>query len=312
MHKILISEPLNESSVQYLVDRSDVVRCEAGDVLEHIDEVDGLVVRSYTQVNDELLSHAPNLKVVGRAGVALENVDVQACRARGVEVVHTPEANTLAVVDYTIGAIINMNRRYWPMDSCLGHDGFHTARKASFGRFLSGATLGIVGLGRIGSRVGRAASALGMNVLYNDIIDIDIEYPAQSVDKPTLYAQSDIITIHVPLDSSTIEMINADAIASFKSGVQFINAARGQCVNYHALADAIKSQQISAATIDCHYPEPPPKNYPLFGLDNTTLTPHIAARVPDAVQNMCDVVHDVLAVLDGEKPKFPAPHAGGE
>jgi len=307
MHKILISEPLNETSVEYLTARADVIRCQADDAPKHIAEAEGLVVRSYTQVNDALLALAPKLKVVGRAGVALENIDVHACRARGVEVVHTPEANTLAVVDYIIGVIVNMNRRFWPMDHCLGHDGFHVARKATFGRFISGTTLGIVGLGRIGSRVGRAAEALGMRVLYNDILDIKVDYQAEAVDKPTLYAQSDIITIHVPLDSSTIEMVNAESIASFKRGAQFINAARGQCVNYHALADAIKSGQVSAATIDCHHPEPPPADYPLFGLENVTLTPHIAARVPDAVQKMCDVVHDVLAVLDGKDPKFPAP-----
>ena len=307
MHKILISEPLNETSVEYLTARADVIRCQADDAPKHIAEAEGLVVRSYTQVNDALLALAPKLKVVGRAGVALENIDVHACRARGVEVVHTPEANTLAVVDYIIGVIVNMNRRFWPMDHCLGHDGFHVARKATFGRFISGTTLGIVGLGRIGSRVGRAAEALGMRVLYNDILHIKVDYQAEAVDKPTLYAQSDIITIHVPLDSSTIEMVNAESIASFKRGAQFINAARGQCVNYHALADAIKSGQVSAATIDCHHPEPPPADYPLFGLENVTLTPHIAARVPDAVQKMCDVVHDVLAVLDGKDPKFPAP-----
>ena len=230
-----------------------------------------------------------------------------ACRARGVEVVHTPEANTLAVVDYTVRMILEMNRRFWPMTAPMTGEQFHGVRKQTFGRFLSGATLGIVGCGRIGSRVGRAAVGLGMNVLYNDILDIELDYPAEAVDKPTLYARSDIVTIHVPLTDLTCELIDAEALGQFKGGAQFINAARGQCAVAADLADALRSGRLLAAVIDCHHPEPPPADYPLFGLGNVILTPHIAARVPDAVQRMCDVVHDVVAVLQGRPPKYPAP-----
>lgn len=304
---ILVSEPLNESSLDYLRAHGEVRRATAETAREAVADADALVVRTYTQVNDELLAAAPKLKVVGRAGVALENIDVPACRARGVEVVHTPEANTLAVVDYTIRMIIEMNRRFWPMTGYLPAEEFHKVRKQIFGRFLSGATLGIVGCGRIGSRVGRAAAGLGMRVLYNDILDIPVDYPAEAVDKPTLYAASDIVTIHVPLTNLTRGFIDAAALSRFKQGAQFINAARGPCVNYHDLGAALKSGRLSAAAVDCHDPEPPPENYPLFGLDNVILTPHVAARVPDAVQRMCDVVHDIVAVLEGRPPKYPAP-----
>jgi len=263
-------------------------------------------VRTYTQVNEALLDKAKRLKVVGRAGVALENIDVPACRERGVEVVHTPEANTLAVVDYTIGVIIQMNRRFWPMQGPLSPEDFHKERKQVFGRFLSGATLGIIGAGRIGSRVGRAAAALGMKVLYNDIQEIELDYPAEALDKSTLYARSDIVTIHVPLTKLTQKFINAESLAQFKKGAQFINAARGPCVDYHALAEAVKRGHISAATVDCHDPEPPAADYPLFGLENVILTPHIAARVPAAVERMCDVVYDIVEVLEGREPKYPA------
>ena len=183
---------------------------------------------------------------------------------------------------------------------------FHQMRKSSYGRFLSGMTLGIVGCGRIGSRVGAAARALGMTVLYNDIIPIELDYDARSVDKQTLYGESDIVTIHVPLDESTRQMIDASALSMFKDGMQFINAARGPCVNYADLADAVRSGKVSAVTIDCHDPEPPPEDYPMFGLDNVMLTPHIAARVPQAVENMCDVVYDIVAVLQGRDPQYPA------
>lgn len=315
---ILVSEPLSERTLAFLREHADVHIADGQKnmpgVLAAVADADGLVVRTYTQVNAELLSHAKRLKVVGRAGVALENIDVPACKARGVEVVHTPEANTLAVVDYTIRMICEMNRRFWPITRPLSPEEFHKERKQIFGRFLSGTTLGIVGIGRIGSRVGRAAAALGMKVLTNDIKDIPLDYPATAVDKPTLYAQSDIVTIHVPLTNLTRKFINAKALDGFRQGCQFINAARGQCVDYDALAAAIRQGRISAAAIDCHDPEPPPLDYPMYGLPNVILTPHVAARVPSAVEAMCDVVYDVVGVLEGKAPKFPAqPDAyGGE
>ncbi len=307
MWTCLVSEPLEDHALEYLSARGNVIRCEADEARDHIADADALVVRTYTQVNEDLLARAPKLKVVGRAGVALENIDVPACRARGVQVVHTPAANTLAVVDYTISHIIAMNRRFWPLEGPVTPEEFHKSRKQVFGRFLSSLTLGIVGCGRIGSRVGRAAAGLGMRVLYNDILPIEVDYPAQSVSKDVLYAESDIITIHVPLDDVTRGMINAETIAQFKQGGQFINAARGPCVDTAALAEALKSGHLSGATIDCHDPEPMPMDYPLFGLDNVILTPHVAARVPEAVSRMCDVVHDVVAVLEGKTPEYPAP-----
>jgi phosphoglycerate dehydrogenase-like enzyme len=212
------------------------------------------------------------------------------------------------VVDYTIRMIIEMNRRFWPLNGPVTAEEFHRIRKQAFGRFTSSATLGIVGCGRIGSRVGRAAAALGMKVLYNDVLDIHLDYAAQALDKPALYAQSDVITIHVPLTRVTHKFINAQSIAQFKPGAQFINAARGQCVDYHALAGAISSGKLSAAVVDCHDPEPPPPDYPMFGLgDRVILTPHVAARVPEAMEHMSDVVYDIVAVLAGKPPQFPAP-----
>ena len=303
---ILVSEPLNDPSLAYLAEHGTVIRCEAPEAIDHIAEADALVVRTYTQVNAQLLDRAPRLKVVGRAGVALENIDVAECRRRGVEVVHTPAANTLAVVDYTIRQIIEMNRRFWPMTGPVSPEAFHAERKQTFGHFLADLTLGIVGIGRIGSRVGRAAAALGMAVLTNDILPVELDYPARAVDKPTLYAESDIVTIHVPLTDLTRGFINADALAQFKAGSQFINAARGPCVDTAALAAALRSGQLSGAAIDCHHPEPPPMDYPLFGLANVILTPHIAARVPAATAAMCDVVADIVRVLAGETPEYPA------
>jgi phosphoglycerate dehydrogenase-like enzyme len=305
---IVVTEPLSERTLDVLRAHGEVRQVKMEAAPDAVREADALVVRTYTQVDKALLAKAPRLKVVGRAGVAVENIDVAACRAQGVEVVNTPDANTLAVVDYTIRMIVELNRRFWPLTGSVSGEEFHAARKNMFGRFLADMTLGIVGCGRIGSRVGRAAAALGMRVLYNDILDIRVDYPARTVDKPTLYAESDLVTIHVPVTSQTRRMIDAATLARFKRGAQFINAARGQCVDYAALADAIRSGQIGGAVIDCHDPEPPPSDYPMYSVvgENVILTPHIAARVPAAMERMCDVVYDVVKVLQGQKPKYPA------
>ena len=303
---VVVTEPLSERSLAWLAERCEVRRIKPEQLDEHIGEAVGLIVRTYTLVTPELLDRAAKLKVVGRAGVALDNIDVPACRARGVEVVHTPEANTLAVVDYTVRMIIELNRRFWPMTRPLSPEEVFATRKNMYGRFLAGLTLGIIGAGRIGSRVGRAAVGLGMKVLYNDIREIHLDYPAQAVDKPTLYANSDIVTLHVPLTELTRNLINARTLEQFKPGAQLINAARGACVVAADLAEAIRSGRLSGAVIDCHEPEPPPLDYPLFGLENVILTPHVAARVPAALEAMCDVVQDVAAVIEGRQPKYPA------
>ncbi len=307
---VVVSETLSERAVQWLRDRAELRWATPENVGEIIRDADGLIVRTYTQVNGQLLDAAPNLKVVGRAGVALENIDVPACRSRGVEVVHTPAANTLAVVDYTIRMIIEMNRRFWPLDGYVSSERFHEIRKQRYGRFLSDCTLGIIGCGRIGGRVGRAAAGLGMAVLYNDIRDIELDYRAVAVDKPTLYAESDIITVHTPLTELTRKLINRSTLEQFREGAQFINAARGPIVDYAALAEAMRSGKLDACVIDCHDPEPPPADYPMFHLgeaqERAILTPHTAARVPKAMENMSDVVHDVMAVLEGRQPEYPA------
>ena len=306
---IVVSEPLSDRALEYLRRHGEVRQVPPEAAADAVAEADALVVRTYTQVDEALLARAARLKVVGRAGVALENIDVAACRARGIEVVHTPAANTLAVVDFTIGLLIQLNRRFWPIAGPVTAEQFHAARAQAFGCFLADRTLGIIGCGRIGSRVGRAAAALGMTVLYNDILDINVDSPAEAVDKPALYSRSDIISIHVPATPLTVKMINAETIAQFKPGAQFINTARGQCVNYRDLADAIRSGQVSACAIDCHDPEPPPPDYPMFAVmgENVILTPHVAARVPAAMEGMSDVVFDVVRVLAGEAPEYPAP-----
>ncbi|MBT7171119.1 MAG: phosphoglycerate dehydrogenase, partial [Phycisphaerales bacterium] len=154
---VVVSEPLQPPALEVLAERATIIHATPETVLDVIAEADGLVVRTYTQVNQALLDAAPKLKVVARAGVALENVDVLACRARGVEVVHTPAANTLAVVDYTTRMLVELNRRFWPITAALTPEEFHATRSQIYGRFLADCSLGIIGAGRIGSRIGRVA-----------------------------------------------------------------------------------------------------------------------------------------------------------
>ena len=266
-----------------------------------VDRFDGQVIYLDFDGEEDVTYNGP---------VTVENIDVPACRAAGVEVVHTPAANTLAVVDYTITMMAMMNRRFWFIDHPLGPQEFHQTRTQAFGRFLSGLAVGIIGVGRIGSRVGRAAVGLGMKVLYNDILPVELDYPAEAVDAPTLQAHSDIVTIHVPLTDLTRRFINAEALARFKPASQFINCARGECMDVPALAHALGSGRLTGAAIDTHDPEPPPPDYPLYGRDNVLLTPHIAARVPAATKAMSDVVYDVMRVLRGERPQYPAAETG--
>ena len=303
---VVVAEVLQQPALEYLENHANIVHATPETVGDFIADADGLVVRTYTQVNRDLLDRAPKLKVVARAGVALENVDVRECWARDIAVVHTPAANTLAVVDYTIRMMIEMNRKFWPMPSYTTPEDFHKLRKQTFGRFLADCTLGIIGAGRIGSRVARAASALGMTVLYNDILDIKFDFPAKAVSKDELYARADIITIHTPVTDLTRKFINAESLGKTKPGVQFINAARGHCVDYDALGEFVRTGHVSAAVIDCHDPEPMPEDYPLWGLENVILTPHVAACVPKAKLNMSMVVKDVVAVLQNRSPEYPA------
>lgn len=303
---VVVAEQLQAPAMEYLQEHCEIIEATPETAIDHIENADALVVRTYTQVNPALLEKATRLKVVARAGVALENVDVRACWAKQIQVVHTPAANTLAVVDYTMRMIIEMNRKFWAMPAYTKPEDFHKLRKNTFGRFLADCTLGIIGAGRIGSRVAKAAAGLGMTVLYNDILDIKFDFPAQAVSKEELYKRADIITIHTPVTELTRKFINADTLSQTKPGVQFINAARGHCVDYNALGEFLDSGHVSAAVIDCHDPEPMPEDYPLWGRENVILTPHVAACVPKAKLNMSMVVKDVVAVLNGQAPQYPA------
>lgn len=314
---VIVTETLDDIPAKWLAQRVNLVWCshEKSDELRRLlRDAQGLLVRTYTQVNDALLAESPQLKVVGRAGVGLDNIDVPACRRRGVEVVYTPDANTQAVVEYVIALMLDDVRPRLSLDRPVTPHEFHSHRKTQVGRQLDELTLGILGFGRIGKRLGRAAHALGIKVLANDVLPEstlrrEVDYPFAFVDKPTLYRQSDILTVHVDGREENRAMIDEKALAQLKPDCLFINAARGMLVDAAALAAWAKQNATNGGRVilDVHEPEPPPVDYPLYGLPNVRLLPHLASRTHRALENMSWVVRDVLAVIEGHKPQFPAP-----
>jgi phosphoglycerate dehydrogenase-like enzyme len=262
-------------------------------------------------VNDELLSRAPKLKVVGRGGVGLENIDVGACRRRGIEVVFTPDANTLAVGDFVFGYLLQLLRPWaFFREKAYEPAEFKRIRNTVRGRQLNEMTIAILGMGRVGRRIGHiAANGFGMSVIYNDLLDVQaqLDFPATPVAKPTLYRDADILTLHVDMRPGNENLVGAEQLALMKPTSVLINTSRGEVLDAAALAAAIRGKKLAGAALDVFWPEPPKPDFPLLGLDNVLLTPHLAARTFTAIENMSWVVRDIVEVLEGRKPKYPAP-----
>jgi D-3-phosphoglycerate dehydrogenase len=272
---------------------------------------DGLCVRTYTQVNEALLALAPRLKVVARGGVGLENIDVPACRKRGIEVVYAPDANTLAVGDFIFGYLLQLLRPWnFFKDHAYEPKEFKRIRDTVRGRQLNELTIGIIGMGRVGRRVGHiAALGFGMTVIYNDLVDVadKLDFPATSVDKPTLYHTADILSLHVDMRPGNRNLVGKEQLAMLKPTAVVLNTSRGEVLDAAALADALRAGKVYGAALDVYAPEPPAPDFPLLGLDRVLLTPHLAARTTTAMENMSWVVRDVIEVLEGRVPKYPAP-----
>jgi len=271
---------------------------------------EGLLVRTYTRVTEQFLQGAPKLKVVGRGGVGIENIDVKACRARGIEVVYTPDANTLAVGDFVFGYLLQLLRPWnFFKEKAYTPAEFKKIRSTVRGRQLNELTLGLVGMGRVGRRMLQITHAgFGMKVLYNDIIDVGpLPFPATKVDKETLFKEADIVSLHVTMIPGNDNIIGRELIGLMKPDAILVNTSRGEVLDVHALAEALRAGKLFGAALDVYWPEPPPADFPLLGLDNVLLTPHLAARTFTAMENMSWVVKDVMAVLNGEKPNYPAP-----
>ncbi|QQE13238.1 hypothetical protein JD969_07205 [Planctomycetota bacterium] len=311
---IIITETLSDEPAEWLAERGNVIWCphtEKEELDELLPTADALVVRTYTQVNEELLAKAPNVKVIGRAGVGLDNFDLKACEKAGVKVVYTPDANSQAVVEYVIALMLDELRPRTDMPVGCDADTFHGLRKTEIGLQLDQLTLGIVGFGRVGKRLGRVAHAIGMKLMVAEILPESklrgaVEYPFEYVTHDELYAKADIVSVHVDGREENREMLNKEVFGQLKLGVLLINAARGFLQNNEEMKAYAEAHPESRIVLDVHDPEPPSVDYALGGLPNVRLLPHIASRTNQALENMSWVVRDVDAALRGEEPNFAA------
>jgi phosphoglycerate dehydrogenase-like enzyme len=310
---VLVTEGSDAAPLAWLREQARVIEAGPEDPRfhEYLADAEGLLVRTYTRVDDALLDRAPKLRVVGRGGVGLENIDVAACRRRGIEVVYTPDANTLAVGDFVFGYLLQLIRPWAPFrDKVYEPKEFKRIRNTVRGRQLNELTLGVLGMGRVGKRVGHiGANGFGMRVIYNDVLDIrpeSLDFPATPVDKATLYREADVLTIHVTMLPGNENLVGQSQIGDLKSGAIVINTSRGEVLDVAALADALRTGKVAGAALDVFHPEPPAGDFPLLGMENVILTPHLAARTYTALENMSWVTRDVVGVLNGNSPVHPA------
>jgi phosphoglycerate dehydrogenase-like enzyme len=309
---VIQAEDLAEECAVWLAERCELIRCRCDEpnFRAHLAVAEGLVVRSYTPVDEAMLESAKKLRVVGRAGVGLDTIDLAACKDRGVRVVHTPGANTQAVVELVFAMLLDVVRpRVFVCKPIVDLDAWKQARRnLTAERELSSMTLGILGLGRIGSRVAQVAGAIGMSVIYHDTEEIPIgnRFGAKPVSRDELLAQSDALTVHVDGSPKNRHIIGADEFAQMKPGVVFLNASRGFVVDPFACASFMIGHPEACALLDVHEPEPFDATYPLLEIKNVHLTPHIGGATGPANRAMSWVVRDVWAVLAGEEPEFEA------
>ncbi len=282
--------------------------CDENTLMGAVTDCDALLVRTRAAVTRAVIDKAKRLRVIGRGGVGLENVDVDAARERGITVVSTPAAATDAVADLTVGLMITLLRRIATSDVMIRNGLFVEARENSIGFELAGLTLGIIGLGRIGKAVARRCRhGFGMTILYNDIVPPGpIEFAATPVEKEQLYRASDVVSLHVPLTRKTQHLIDDEALAQFKDGAILLNTSRGAVVDSDALARALTGSKLGGAALDVFDPEPLPIDHPLMTAPNTLFTPHIGARTHRGLARMNAVIEDVIRVLEGKEPRYPA------
>lgn len=301
--RVLITDKLDETGINILKQVAEVdykTDLSPQDLINIISEYDALLVRSQTQVTKELIN-ASRLKIIGRAGVGVDNIDVEAATEKGIIVVNSPEGNTIAAAEHTIALIFGLCRQIALADfSCKSNK---WERSKFIGTELNGHNLGIIGLGKIGQRVGKIALASGMKILAYDpfISQEKIENMGfKKMDLESIFRQADFITLHVPKTKETHNLINKDSISMMKNGVRIINCARGGLVNEKDLAQAILSGKVAGAAFDVFENEPCLNSALHECSDKVLLTPHLGASTSQAQLNVAiDVAEQIRDVLQG-------------
>lgn len=302
--KIVISEFMDDAAVDTLRPRFEVVYDpklvdDRTALTAALADADGLIVRNRTQVRSDLLAVAPRLRVVGRLGVGLDNIDVPACKARGIEVIPATGANALAVAEYVIGTAMLLLRGAYASTTDVAA-GKWPRNALSNGRELAGKTLGLIGFGGIGQLTAKLARALGMRVIASDaFLSADdaawraADAPHMAVDQ--LLAASDVVSLHVPLTGETRNLLDATRLARMKPGAIVINTSRGGTVDESALAVALEAGRLGGAALDVFDPEPLPAGSPLADAPNLILTPHIAGVTRESNTRVSSMIADRVA-----------------
>lgn len=302
--KILISEFMDEVAVAQLSTRFDT-RYDAtlvdrlDELIASLKDVDALIVRNRTQVNAALLAAAPMLKVVGRLGVGLDNIDLAGCSARGIEVIPATGANALAVAEYVIASAMMLLRGAYVSSASVAAGNWPRG-PLSNGREIAGKTLGVVGFGGIGRLTAKLATALGMRVVAADPV-LTAAAPVWKETGVTLrtldqvLAESDVVTLHIPLSDETKNLIGSDQLARMKPDAVVINSARGGVIDEAALAKALKDKKLGGAALDVFEQEPLPAGSSLADCPNLILTPHIAGVTAESNVRVSSLIAERVA-----------------
>jgi len=303
MTKILVCDPISDSGIDVFKKHPDRFSIESKlklppeDLKKAVADVDAIIVRSETRITAEVLEAAKKVRIVGRAGVGVDNIDVAAASKKGVIVVNVPGGNTISAAEHTMALLLSLSRNV-PQANASVKAG-EWKRSQFTGTELLGKTLGLLGMGRIGREVAKRCQSFGMSVVGYDPFASEEYAKTFNIKLATLeeiYAQADFITVHVPLNDSTKHLFNAKTLAKLKPGVRLINCARGGIIDEQALADAVKSGHVKGAAIDVFEQEPPAKDNPLMGVPGIIVTPHLGASTEEAqvkvAQEMAETLRD--------------------
>jgi D-3-phosphoglycerate dehydrogenase / 2-oxoglutarate reductase len=298
--RVLIRERIAEAGVELLRERFEVDFDGESDLADRIGAYDAIVIRSATKVDAALIERADRLKVIGRAGVGVDNVDVEAATRRGIVVANAPESTVVSAAEHTVGLLFALSRNIPQAHAALKQGRWERSRYA--GVELADKTLGVLGFGRIGQQVARRALGLGMRVLAYDPFVSRERFRELGVDRAErlteVYKAAHFLTVHLPLTSETRGALGREAFEQMRPGVRIVNAARGELVDEGALADALRNGKVAAAALDVFSVEP--YAGPLLELDNVVVTPHLAASTEEAQDRAGVIVAEqVVAALEG-------------
>jgi D-3-phosphoglycerate dehydrogenase / 2-oxoglutarate reductase len=298
--RVLVREPIAEAGVELLRSRFDVDVDFDSDLGEKIGDYDGIVIRSATKLDAGLIERAARLRVIGRAGVGVDNVDVDAATRRGIVVANAPESTVVAAAEHTVGLLVALSRNIPQAHAELKQGRWE--RSAYAGVELAGKKLGVLGLGRIGQQVARRAQGLGMRVVAYDPFVAGERFRELGVERAAapeeVFGAADFLTLHLPLTDETRGFLGAKAFGAMRDGVRIVNAARGELVDEDALVEALRSGKVAGAALDVFPSEP--YAGPLLELENVVVTPHLAASTEEAQDRAGVIVAEqVTAALEG-------------